>query len=103
MKDMNNDAPKQLTVPFVAICINDRDKPKEIPSGKWLTKGKRYNVLKLVKSMDGQPAFVLEEIELGEDTYPFDCFSAKRFGIPIPEIKKEEEVKEETTWETTIS
>ena len=93
MKEMNNNKPNPLTVPFIAICIDDSNKPIEIPSEKWLKKGQRYTVLKVVNSMDGQPGFILEELILGDDTYPFDCFSVKRFGVPMPEIKAEKEKK----------
>ena len=58
MKEMNNNKPNPLTVPFIAICIDDSNKPIEIPSEKWLKKGQRYTVLKVVNSMDGQPGFI---------------------------------------------
>lgn len=61
-------------------CINDKNKPTEIPIEKWIKYGEMYTVIKVVTTLDNQPGFVLKEIELGEDTFPYDCFNPKRFA-----------------------
>jgi len=79
------DQPVQLSVPFEVICVNARNRPQEIPPHKWLEKDKRYTVIGVAYALDGKLGFKLEEIELGDDCYPFDCFNTKRFGIPAQE------------------
>jgi hypothetical protein len=61
------------------ICINDKDKPAEIPIEKWVKEYETYTVIKVVRTMDGQNGFILKEITLGEDTFPYDSFAPKRF------------------------
>jgi len=82
---MRQEEPVQLSVPFEVICINNANRPREIPPNKWLTKDAKYTVIGVARTLDGKLGFKLEEIELGEDCYPFDCFDPKRFGIPMQE------------------
>ena len=77
----------KLTVPFEAICIDNENKPKEIPSNKWLEK-KKYTVIGVAPTLDGKLGFKLKEIVLGKESYPFDCFSPIRFAIPYQEKVK---------------
>jgi hypothetical protein len=93
---MKKDEPVQLSVPFEVICVNAQNKPKEIPSHLWLEKDKRYTVIGIGHTLDGAIGFKLDEIELTEDCYPFDCFNPKRFGIPAQDKSKtlEEELAE---------
>lgn len=92
---MKNDEPIQWSVPFEVICINDNGRPREIPPNKWLTKGQKYTVNDIGQTLDGNIGFKLEEIELDESCFPYDCFNHKRFGIPIQEdvLTLEEELK----------
>ena len=76
-----------LSVPFEAVCMDAKNRPQEIPANKWLTKDKKYTVIGVGQTLDGKLGFKLEEIELDESCYPFDCFNPKRFGIPYqPEV-----------------
>lgn len=82
----------ELSVPFTVICVNALNKPNEIPTNKWLTKDQQYTVIDIGVTLDGKLGFQLEEIELDESCYPFDCFNPKRFGIPVqPKAKTLEE------------
>lgn len=79
---MKKDKTIKLSVPFTAICINNASKPREIPQNKWLEL-EEYTVIGVAKSLDGTLGFKLEEITLGQESFPYGCFSSKRFGIPI--------------------
>jgi hypothetical protein len=91
---MRKEESKTIKPPFVVVCINDSNRPQEIPSNLWVTKGQRYTVIQVKPSLDGQIGFVLEELPLGEDTIPFDSFGSKRFGIPMDQISIEEEAEQ---------
>ena len=64
------------------ICINDRQKPKEIPQNKWVKEGETYNVIYTVTVLpQKQLAFHLAEIELDESCAPYEYFLANRFAF----------------------
>jgi hypothetical protein len=85
----------ELKPPFTVVCINDKNRPKEIPATKWITFGEQYTVTNVGKTMDNQIGFVLAERELGEDTFPYDLFSAKRFALLAGVVSTAEETAEE--------
>jgi len=63
-------------------CINDRNRPKEIPQNKWIQKGNKYTVIYTVTVLpQKQLAFHLQEIELDETTSPYEYFLANRFAF----------------------
>lgn len=71
------------------ICINNKNKPKEIPSNKWLTKGNKYTVIYTVVVLpQRQLAFHLEEIELTEKELPYEYFLANRFAFTQDNLDK---------------
>ena len=74
------------------VCINDLDRPNEIPISKWIEKGKHYTAIKFNKmNMQGGILGVqLEEIDLS-DCFPHTHFLASRFAPIEPEIEKEEQ------------
>lgn len=84
-----------LKPPFYVVCINDKNRPKEIPVTKWITFGETYTVTNIGRTLDNQIGFVLKERELGEDTFPYDLFSAKRFALKVGLVDTAEEVAEE--------
>jgi hypothetical protein len=64
------------------ICVDDNDKPKQIPENKWPKRGKRYNIYYTVQCLpQRQIGVLLEEIELTDKEYPYQYFLAKRFGF----------------------
>lgn len=73
-----------LTPPFVAVCVDSSNRPPEIPENKWVILGKQYTVNKVVPTMDGKIGFVIDELELGENTFPYDSINPRRFAIPMP-------------------
>jgi hypothetical protein len=72
------------------VCIDDSNRPHDIPANKWVEKGKEYTIIKFVRmvAQGGILGVELEEIDLS-DCFPYECFAASRFA-PI-EPKKEEE------------
>tara|TARA_B110000503_G_C7029906_1_gene363541 strand:+ start:289 stop:579 length:291 start_codon:yes stop_codon:yes gene_type:complete len=82
------------------ICINDSDRPNDIPTSKWIKKGNHYTAVKFNKMnmQAGALGVQLEEIDLS-DCFPHTHFLASRFVplIPVEEKEKEniEELEEE--------
>tara|TARA_R110001606_G_C14975992_1_gene603780 strand:+ start:201 stop:461 length:261 start_codon:yes stop_codon:yes gene_type:complete len=67
------------------ICINDQNKPAEVPSSKWIKKGNKYTIIKVEKMlmMPGTFGVELEEIDLS-DCFPHTRFNSNRFKIVDP-------------------
>lgn len=64
-----------------AICINDKNKPEDFPSGKWVKKNNLYHITYVwwhpIQKVMGVS---LKEINL--DNVPkYDSFNISRFGI----------------------
>jgi len=72
------------------ICINDSDRPNEIPLSKWIKKGNQYTAIKFNKmNMQGGILGVqLEEIDLS-DCFSHTHFLASRF-VPLEPLKEKE-------------
>lgn len=80
------------------ICINDKDRPNEIPTSKWVEKGKEYTVSKAdyMNMQNKIMGYQLEEIDLS-GCFPYQYFAASRFAIKedVPEESIEKEVEEQ--------
>jgi hypothetical protein len=71
------------------ICIDDSNKPKEIPQEKWVKKGETYHVIYTVTVLpQKQLAFHLYEIQLTDNELPYEYFLAKRFAFNQEGIEK---------------
>lgn len=72
-----------------AICVNDADKPKEIPSEKWPVKGRMYHITWILNQI-GQPG-VLKGCELKEFDIsmhaPYNCYRLDRFAVPLSDLE----------------
>jgi len=73
------------------ICIDDSNRPSDIPTSKWVKKGEEYTVIEIIKcnTQGGLIGLKLAEIDLS-GYEPYTCFAANRFRIPAPEEKIEE-------------
>jgi hypothetical protein len=91
-----------MNVNITVICINDLNKPVEIPANKWVVKNEIYTVIKIIQTMNNQTGFILKEIELGEDTFPYDSFNPSRF-VPATESLLKEREEAETAVKELIS
>lgn len=74
------------------VCIDDKNRPNEIPTSKWVEKGKEYTVIKAdYMNMQNQLlGYQLAEIDLSS-CVPYLYFAASRFAIIEPD--KEEEIE----------
>ena len=75
------------TLPMKIICIDDTNKPPEIPITKWVKYGETYTLID-VQFLDikNQMGFELLEITLDESCFPYHYFTPNRF---IPQNDKE--------------
>jgi hypothetical protein len=78
------------------LCVNDKNKPKKIPSDKWVKEGEEYTIIfASIVLPQKELAFQLEEIDLDESCSPYTYFSASRFALTddgvlqMPEFIKE--------------
>lgn len=66
-------------------CINDENRPKEIPISKWLKKDKEYHIIWVYimrnDKQNGIQGCDLAEISLDESNLPYECFQLSRFAI----------------------
>jgi hypothetical protein len=71
------------------ICINDKNRPREIPAGKWVKEGEKYTVIYTVTVLpQKQLGFHLAEIELTDNELPYEYFLASRFGFTQDNLQK---------------
>jgi hypothetical protein len=64
------------------LCINDSDRPNEIPISKWVKMNEFYHVIYTVTVLPQRElAFHLSEINLTENELPYEYFLAKRFAF----------------------
>lgn len=71
------------------VCINDKDKPKQIPQHKWVVKDKEYTVIFVLHVLPQNTlAFQLAEINLDKSCAPFEYFCSSRFGFTYDELSK---------------
>jgi hypothetical protein len=73
------------------ICIEDRNRPNEIPTSKWVKKGNEYTIIDLIKCnvQGGLICAVLEEIDM-TGCEPYEGFNIERFASITPDKVKEE-------------
>jgi hypothetical protein len=72
-----------------AICINDKERPKEIPVEKWIKENEEYTIIWVYYSIPSKTmAFELAEITLDETCTPYSSFSAKRFAIHKDDLEE---------------
>lgn len=73
-----------MNLPFEVICIDDTNKPNDIPLSKWIKKGNKYTVIEVSKMriQGGLLGFKLEEINL-TDCFPYQYFAARRFAVLV--------------------
>jgi hypothetical protein len=71
------------------ICIDDSNKPNQIPDNKWVKKGQKYNIIYTVIVLPQRElGVVLSEIELTDNEMPYEYFLAKRFAVTQDNIAK---------------
>lgn len=73
-----------------ALCINDTNRPKEIPPHKWIEAGKWYTIIHVSKHTKQNmiKGVQLAEIFLDESCAPYEAFRLDRFGFKPEDINK---------------
>ena len=82
------------------ICIDASNKPKRISPYEWLEEGKVYTVVEVARMSLQQNRFGyrLKEVQLSEQSFPFEYYSADRF-IAVQHL---EQVAEEQAQEADL-
>jgi hypothetical protein len=71
------------------VCIDAKDRPKEIPIKKWLKRGDTYHVIYTVTVLPQKMlAFHLHEIELDETCSPYEYFLSYRFAFDEDSLRE---------------
>ena len=79
------------------ICINASKKPSKIPQHEWIEEGVIYTVIEVTKMgiQAGKFGYHLKEISLSKESFPYEYYSADRFGVLVDQsLKNETEVEE---------
>lgn len=75
-------------------CINDSNRPKQIPPEKWIVKGEHYTVIAttMMNIQRNKIGLKLAEIDLGQSCFPYEYFDADRFAVATetPVLKEAE-------------
>lgn len=78
-----------MSLPMKIMCINDANKPAEIPANKWVKKNEIYTLVGVQNLLSSNSfGFVLDEIDLDETCFPYHYFNPDRF-VPIDTIHEE--------------
>ena len=79
-----------------AVCIDDSNRPVDIPEHKWVKKEEIYTIVKVVelKLQNNSLGVELEEIDL-KDCFPYEYFLAARFAPISPKNSIEKELEKE--------
>lgn len=76
-----------------ALCVNDSNRPNEVPKSNWVKLGQEYTVTRVMKlNIQNTYGVELAEIDL-KPFSPYEYFSADRFAFDT--VKDLEEVAEE--------
>ena len=76
-----------MSLPMKIMCVNDKNRPQEIPANKWVVKGEVYTLIAVQPLLSSNSmGFELAEIQLGEDCFPYHYFNPDRF-VPIEETE----------------
>jgi hypothetical protein len=80
------------------ICVDSSNKPKRISPYEWIEEGKTYTVIEISKMglQAGKFGYKLKEVQLSEQSFPYEYYNAERFVpvIPLMQALKEEHVEE---------
>ena len=75
-------------------CIDDKNRPNEVPSTRWIKKGNKYTIIKVAyMTQQGIYGCKLEEIN-NDDLYPYSYFALSRFAVTEEEVEEAIEKKE---------
>lgn len=68
---------------FKVVCINDANRPPDIPTSNWIQKDKEYTVLRVGRNkLTNEEYFILQEVQ---PTPPYGGYKVERFKLPHPQ------------------
>ena len=67
--------------PLKVICIDDSDKPDEIPDALWVKQDQIYTIDEVAKLplQGNRLGYTFKEVELDESCFPYEYYDADRF------------------------
>lgn len=71
------------------LCVDDSNKPSEIPQSNWIKKGEEYTVL-FARYLLPQKLLGLQlsEVMLDESCHPYEYFIASRFAFRKEDLQE---------------
>ena len=80
------------------VCINDENRQKRISPYEWIKEGEIYTVIEISKMglQAGRFGYKLKEVQLSEQSFPYEYYNSDRFVplIPLQQVLREEEPEE---------
>ena len=71
------------------VCLDDSNKPKEIPDHLWVVQGTEYHIICVYwHPRQGVQGVDLLEIALDDNCYPFETYQLRRFGFTQKEMEQ---------------
>ena len=71
------------------ICIDDQNKPSQIPQSKWVKKGEQYNITYVFIMVNQNRIQGCEIAEYDISMYkPYNCYRLSRFAILAEDLDK---------------
>lgn len=68
---------------MTVICIDDKNRPPEVPLSNWIKEGETYSVMRVgMNKLTQEEYFVLQEIQ---PTPPYGGYNINRFRLPHPD------------------
>lgn len=71
------------------ICLDDKNRPSEIPVEKWVKENEIYHITWIFKQLN-QPG--IKGVELAEfdisSCEPYNCYRLSRFGISVDDLER---------------
>lgn len=63
------------------ICIDSSNRPKRVSPYEWIEEGVVYNVVEIAKMglSAGKFGYKLKEVQLSEQSFPYEYYNAERF------------------------
>lgn len=71
---------------MIVECINDSDRPSDIPISLWVKKGEKYTVTNEKVDMHGVKYYTLSELDLESIGSLYKGYAANRFKFLSPSI-----------------
>lgn len=72
------------------ICIDDKNRPNEVPTSRWVKEGETYHIIEVAKlnAQGGIMGCKLAEIN-NDDLVPYQYFRLERFAVPMTQEDEE--------------